>query len=500
MPRTAEEQDRPLPPHDLEAEAAVLACALESPEHRRKVSPYLRREHFYSMPNGQAWRAMLELDAAGVAVTEVTLRSTLDSYSYPKVDSKEVLSVLLRTPFYSDIEVHADIILNKARLRKLSTVAERISLRIPHVNGEADEFCAEAIKDITEAASAREQSDGVEWITGADVFAPQPPVDWLVKGIYLCSGRPMEIIGKGYTGKTVIAQHLCLSVAAGAPVWGKFACKQGRVVHIDHEVGRRATLKRYARLAFVEQITPDMVADRLRIACLPKVRLSDAQAEDWYMRTCDGVALCMIDSLRAAMPGVDENEAFVRDHIDKLLRVSERTGCSFVLLHHTGKGGEKEDERDAGRGSVAIFDAGGTVLKLTAEKQGQKDVTITKAHMTKATSEASGAALPDFWLRIEDVPDDNLINERAGLRCSHLESWTQGTEDAAEERLVTMYQERILTALQREAKPLSTDQVRACIRAKREATANALLLLEVAGKVKRNVQPPRNGGTTWSIT
>jgi hypothetical protein len=259
------------------------------------------------------------------------------------------------------------------------------------------------------------------WIKGGEVFAPLPPVLWVVSGIFLCPGRPFELVGYGYSGKTVAGMSLLLSVATGLPVWGKYSCKKGLALHFDHEVGKRGTLGRYQRLAYTDGITPDMVEDRLRICCLPDFRLTDPDAEDKLKRECKGASVAMIDSFRAVLGGgMDENASDARLPIDKLLRVSEATACSFILLHHSGKGSKETEAKMAGRGSSAIFDAAGTVLKLQAEKHKEPHVTVSKAEMSKVTADASGGASEPFWLRIEDVPDDTGANHKAGLRCSHV--------------------------------------------------------------------------------
>ena len=46
--------------------------------------------------------------------------------------------------------------------------------------------------------------------------------------------------------------------------------------------------------------------------------------------------------------------------------VSEDTGCTVVILHHQGKGIVKDD-RFAGRGSSAIFEAAGAAYQLEVE-------------------------------------------------------------------------------------------------------------------------------------
>ena len=336
-----------------------------------------------------------------------------------------------------------------------------------------------------------------EWVKGADIFAPLPPVLWTVPGIFLCPGRPFQIQGFGYSGKTVAAQSLLLSVATGLPVWGKFSVKQGIALHIDCEVGKRGTLGRYQRLSYTDQIVPDMVEDRLRIMPLPDFRLTDADAEEILLRECEGASVCMLDSFRALLGGgVDENSSDARLPIDKLLRVSETTGCAFILLHHTGKGRRDGEAKEAGRGSSAIYDAAGTVLKMDAEKHDEPQVTISRVEMSKVTAEASGGALEPFWLRIEDVADDRAVNMRAGLRCAHLEAFEPSVEDAG---ATAKRKEAIIDLMKDHPTGLSPRQIEGLVKGQREITRRAMILLELDRAVKVEKRAGKGGGSLWIL-
>lgn len=335
----------------------------------------------------------------------------------------------------------------------------------------------------------------VEWIKGADIFGDLPKIEWVVPGLYLCRGRPCELVGFGYSGKTVAAMDLALSVAAGRPVWGQFQVKQGKAMHIDHEQGRYATQRRYKRLAYAAQITPHDVGDRLRFCALPDIRLTDSEAEGWLLKECEGSDVCVIDSLRATLLGIDENDSAVRAYIDKLLRVSENTGCVFILIHHSGKGRKEGDQREGGRGSSAIYDAAGTVIKLDPEKHGEDEVTISKAVMTKAAAEASGSAVSPFWLRIEDIANDDGSDLRAGLRCSYVESF-DADKDADKAKTLARCAD-VLQVLRERMVGLSTNELQALVTGRAADTKRSLELLKLEGKVTVNKRDGRGGGWEW---
>lgn len=263
------------------------------------------------------------------------------------------------------------------------------------------------------AVKAREAKLGprFEWISTAGIFAPLPPTPWCVPGLQLCSGRPAMLAAYGASGKTIASQAMLLSAASRRPVWGEFRTENAlRCRHIDHEQGKHATLKRYQRLAVGMGITEADLEGRLEVSVFPAVYLNTKGSEDIYARECEGVDLVVLDALRGATPGVDENDSKIRDCIDQLARVSEKTGTAFWLLHHAGKPKDgHSDKRTVARGSSAIFDACGTVFVMMGEKGEPKLI----SHQ-KPPAEAEGEAVEDFYLAIVDVTDG--FTKKSGVR------------------------------------------------------------------------------------
>lgn len=242
------------------------------------------------------------------------------------------------------------------------------------------------------------------------LFAPLPPVEWLVQRLDICPGAPVLFAGYGFSGKTVAAQSMAVTIAGGGRVWSDFTIgKRGRVVHVDYEQGLRLTAERYQRLARAAGLEPEDLRGRLGVAPLPSLYLSSPQALDAYTRAAEGAALLIVDSLRACAPDVDENSSEVRRLLDLLTRVSEATGVVPLVIHHARK--PRDDDgggaKMAIRGSGAIFDACGSVLVFSAVKGEPTLVAHEKARTSGVTHE-------DFSLAVEDVENDG--NPRAGLR------------------------------------------------------------------------------------
>lgn len=253
-----------------------------------------------------------------------------------------------------------------------------------------------------------------------------PDVPWLCKELSIAPGAPTLVAGYGFSGKTVSLQSLALSVAAGLPAWGRFDVGQGAVLHVDYEQGRHLTQTRYQRLALDMGIWGDELAGKLELLTLPPTYLDAPGELERLTQLCEGKRLCILDSLKAAFPSADENSSDVRAHLDGLTRVSEATGCTFLVIHHARKP-SKDHAGPAAmsiRGSGAIFDACGGVFVFGGEKNGPIQVVHEKARITGRTAPDFAMEVTDVSLPVESVPEaaqsvtlgDGLSNESGTLR------------------------------------------------------------------------------------
>lgn len=202
-------------------------------------------------------------------------------------------------------------------------------------------------------------------------FENDEPIPWVIDGL-VSVGEPTLIVGGAGSGKTSAMVELALSVATGRDVWGKFRVAQaGPVVHVDYEQGK--TLRRTYR-AFAAGLglsVPQLVREGLlRVAPLPREQLLDTNVTDKHLSAVGkelvsltrGARLCIVNSLTASTNKVNENDAKIAAVFNLLSRITEITGCAFIVLHHRGKtvGGA--------RGSSAIDGAVQTIFDISHRK------------------------------------------------------------------------------------------------------------------------------------
>ena len=247
-------------------------------------------------------------------------------------------------------------------------------------------------------------------VRGETLAQAVPPVPYVFRHFGVTPGRPTLLAGYGGIGKTFVGQWLGLAIAAGSGlVWGLPVAK-GPVLWLDYEMTLTPTRRRLQRIAHGMGV--DLAALPFGVVSMPSVYLSDDDSEDMLCRTADGHVLAFVDNLAAATAtsGDKENESGIRRHLDKLTRVTQRTGCTFMTLVHERKAGKDEPGGlQRVRGSSAITDAAGAVISIAAgEGDGILSLTQSKASARKAGNE--------LLLRLEDVGMQLGDDDSEGLR------------------------------------------------------------------------------------
>lgn len=235
---------------------------------------------------------------------------------------------------------------------------------------------------------------------------PLPPVVYVVKHFGIARGRPALFAGYGGLGKTVVAQALALHIASGMDTCWGLPITPGSVLHFDYEMTREPLQRRYQRLAIGHGI--ELASCDLNLCSMPEIYLSDDRAEDELCRVTENVGFAIVDNLAAATASAQtgENESGIRRYLDRLTRVTAKTGCAFMVLAHERKGGKDEDGSSSPlqrvRGSSAITDACGSVVSVAASKTAG----ILTLAQTKASLRRGG---DDVSLQIRDVVIEGML-------------------------------------------------------------------------------------------
>lgn len=115
-----------IPPHDMQAEAAVLAAALLDREAADALTD-LQPEHFYSEAHARIWEAISSLRAASQPCDIVTVKGWLKSHGrYEQVGGREYLmQVMDGSPAVANVRSHASIVMARWVARKSLTALHK---------------------------------------------------------------------------------------------------------------------------------------------------------------------------------------------------------------------------------------------------------------------------------------------------------------------------------------------------------------------------------------
>ncbi len=118
-----------LPPHNHEAEQAVLGSVLIDPSVLATVSEQLKPEDFYRQGHQRLFQTMLEISGRGEPVDLITLTSELQKNRYlEEVGGVSYLTELAdRVPTAANVAYYAQIVEEKAILRRLIRTATQIA-------------------------------------------------------------------------------------------------------------------------------------------------------------------------------------------------------------------------------------------------------------------------------------------------------------------------------------------------------------------------------------
>lgn len=150
-------------PHSVEAEQSVIGSMIIDREAIVVASGLLRKEDFYGKQYGVVFEAMTELNDEGKPVDLVTLQNRLREKDVPpEVSSLEfVRDLITAVPTSANVKYYANIVAEKATLRKLIRLNEEIANTCYAGKESLEYILEETEKKIFELLQKRNSSDYV---------------------------------------------------------------------------------------------------------------------------------------------------------------------------------------------------------------------------------------------------------------------------------------------------------------------------------------------------
>lgn len=260
-----------IPPHSIEAEQAVLGAMLMNEEAVMVASELLSGEDFYQKAYGILFDSIVELSKAGKPVDLITLQEYLKEKDVPpEVSGMEyVRDILERTQTSANIKYYAEIVRDKAILRRLIRINEDIANSCYLENRPLEEILNETEKrvfELVEHGNSQEYTPIKQVVLNAlEVIERASKTKGTVTGIptgfadldYKLSGLQRSdlvlIAARPSMGKTAfvlnIAQHVAFRQNLAVAIFSLEMSKEQLVnrlfaleSHVDAQVLRTGTL------------------------------------------------------------------------------------------------------------------------------------------------------------------------------------------------------------------------------------------------------------------
>ncbi|MBO1073359.1 AAA family ATPase [Roseomonas marmotae] len=178
----------------------------------------------------------------------------------------------------------------------------------------------------------------------------RPDAEYLVKGLI----RPMDLIlvvGEPGAGKSILVPLLAHRIATGERFFGK-RVRKGPVLYVAAEAGQDM------RERFHALRERHGAADDLHLWPYPMDLLTEGSGDADMLREEARrlrAKLIIVDTLPAAFPGLEENEAVPMGRVrDTLRRLGRDTGAAVLAVHHPAKGGETSRGHGNLRGDAEV--------------------------------------------------------------------------------------------------------------------------------------------------
>lgn len=208
-------------PHSVEAEQSVIGSMIMDREAIVTAAGILHGEDFYGKQYGIVFEAMVELNDEGKPVDLVTLQNRLKEKDVPpEISSLEfVRDLITAVPTSANIKYYADIVAEKATLRKLIRINEEIA-NTCYAGKESLEYILEDTeKKIFDLVQKRNSSDYVP--IREVVMNAMNKIEIASKNKGVVTGIPTGFIDLDY--RTAGMQPSDLILVAARPSMGKTA-------------------------------------------------------------------------------------------------------------------------------------------------------------------------------------------------------------------------------------------------------------------------------------
>ena len=334
-----EEVIKRLPPHNVEAERAVIGAMMLNADAIMVCSELLTSDEFYQQQYGIIFDALVEMYKDGVGADLVTLQNKLrEKEVTPELYSVEYLGELLASvPTSANVKFYAEIVHEKAVLRRLIRVSEQVTKDCYMDSQPLEDILEDTEKSVFDVIQQR----------GGSEFEPiRDVVLRTLDSIEKAAKQKGNITGletgfRDLDAKTAGLQKSDLILIAARPAMGKTAF----VLNIAEYVAlhSNSTIALFSLEMSKEQLVKRML-DMNSMVDSQKIRTGDLEDDDWDK---------LVGSVRKIGNSnlvIDDTSGITASELrSKCRKLKIEQGLDLVIIDYlqlmTGAGKRKSDSR-----------------------------------------------------------------------------------------------------------------------------------------------------------
>ena len=334
-----EEVIKRLPPHNVEAERAVIGAMMLNADAIMVCSELLTSDEFYQQQYGIIFDALVEMYKDGVGADLVTLQNKLrEKEVTPELYSVEYLGELLASvPTSANVKFYAEIVHEKAVLRRLIGVSEQVTKDCYMDSQPLEDILEDTEKSVFDVIQQR----------GGSEFEPiRDVVLRTLDSIEKAAKQKGNITGletgfRDLDAKTAGLQKSDLILIAARPAMGKTAF----VLNIAEYVAlhSNSTIALFSLEMSKEQLVKRMLAMNSMVDS-QKIRTGDLEDDDWDK---------LVGSVRKIGNSnlvIDDTSGITASELrSKCRKLKIEQGLDLVIIDYlqlmTGAGKRKSDSR-----------------------------------------------------------------------------------------------------------------------------------------------------------
>jgi hypothetical protein len=352
-----------LPPHNLDAEHAIIGIALL--DTHKATATGLQPDDFYAAPNQIIWQTIL---TAGHRQDPITLADLLtrNGHTDPPYRAETLTNLMLGNQAVSLANHYAHIIKDTADRRRL--IHQTATLTDLAYDAPWEQLHTNITNLTANPTTNTGQLATINWpdFWNTDL----DPEDWAIYPL-IPRGRAVALYAPAKAGKSTILLAAIAAAVTGRPILGTHPSAPITILYLDYEMTEADVRERLTLLGY----GPQDDLSRLHYAMIPALApLDTATGAHQLLQHAQTIQadLVVVDTFGRAVQG-EENEsdtvrAFYR-HTGSALKAA---GIAVLRTDHAGK-----DKTKGQRGSSAKNDDVDLVWELARTDTG---VTLTRTH------------------------------------------------------------------------------------------------------------------------